>query len=353
MKNHIKIIVLITVLYTTFVEAQDYITELPKEKNQLFWLLKVKTEKIEQENFRTNDSTKVWKKITKNYFDPEGYLIKREIFDSSLTIPSLVNEYKYDENGNYTEYIRSGSLRELREYNEFGKITRTQFYNHGEITRTYFYKYDSFGNVLEVFIEFSSGMIDTSLITNYNYDYSVSPPPIISDTTYFREVDYFVVTISEFDSIGRCSKSKTFYPDSTYNYTTLFFYNDKNLFDSTIQYSNQGVEKDIRCYDESYRLTKIIDYSDTDSIQYIWNLNYDEKIFTTIDSLFKENNLDLTKISDFEKTGVILETLYQDENEIRAKIITKYYPIGLIKSLIRYDYTFERIENKYYEYEFY
>jgi len=341
------------VLYTIFAEAQDYIKELPYEKNQLFCLLNVKVETIKQENFNTTDTTNLRKKITKNYYNPSGYLIKKEIFDSSLTSPSLINEYRYDENGNYTEYIRNGSLRERREYDEFGKVICASYYNFGEISRTRYYKYDSFGNVVEVSTEYSSGKIDTSLITNYNYNYAISPPVIISDTTIFRELGDLDITISEFDSIGRCTKSLTFYPDSIYNHTTLFFYNDKNLFDSTIQYSNQGVEKYIRCYDESYRLTKTINYLGNDSIQYIWNLNYDEKIFTKIDSLFKENDLDLTKISDFEKTGVILETLHKDGNEIRTKIVTEYYPNGLIKNVTRYDYKFEKMGKKYYEYEFY
>lgn len=353
MKNHIKIIILITVLYTTFVEAQDYIPELPHEKNQLYCLLNVKVETILQENLIMTDSTKVWKKITKNYYNPFGYLIKKEIFDSSLTLPSLITEYMYDDHGNYTEYIRNGSLRERREYNEFGKITHTDYYNFGEITRTRLYKYDSFGNVIEVFTVYSSGKIDTSLITNYNYNYSVSPPVIISDTTYFRERDDLEITTCEFDSIGRINKSLTLHQDKIRNDTTFYYYNVKDLFDSTIHLYGDGITKYLRTYDSYGRLTKIINYSKTSSSPSIWNLSYDDKIFFTIDSLFQKNDLDLTKISKFEKTGVILETLHKDDNEIRVKIITEYYQIGLIKSLIRYDYKFEKIEKKFYEYEFY
>lgn len=334
-------------------KAQDYITELPKEKNQFFWLLKVKAETIQEENFRTTDSTKVWRKITKNYYDSNGYLIKKEIFDSSFTNPIEVREYKYDKDGNYTEFLLNGELRELREYNDSGKITHTYWYDDEETIGTYFHKYDSVGNEIEILNKHSSGRIDTFLITHYNYDYSVNPPLIKSDTSFYNEQNYREILISELDSIGRCTRLITLRSDSTYNHTTLFYYNERNLFDSTISYSNKGIRKYIREYDNHYRIIKTIHYRETDSIPYIRNYSYDDKIFMQIDSLFQKNNLDLTKNSDFEKTGVTLETSYKDEDEIRVKITTEYYPSGLVRYSTRYDNNFNKVAKNFYEYEFY
>ena len=352
-KSLLKLVKLSILILSNQCFPQEYITELPKEKNQLFWLLKVKVEIIQEENFRTTDSSMVWNKITKNYYDPGGYLVKKEIFDSSFTLPSLVNDYKYDKNGNYTEFFLNGKLRERREYNDFGKITHIYYYSYGNVSKTHFYKYDSNGNEIEILIKYSSGKIDTFVVTHYNYDLAITPPRIISDTTYFRELGNIEIFISESDSIGRCTKSIVLYPDSTYNYTTLYFYNDKNLFDSTIQYSNKGVEKYIRRYDKSYRLTKTMEYTNTDSNPYIWNFFYDDNIFITIDSLFQKNNLDLAKLSDFEMTGVVLETLQKGENEIRVKIITQYYSNGLLKNTVRLIDDGNKIEKKFYDYEYY
>jgi hypothetical protein len=316
-------------------------------------LLNVKVETILKENINTSDSFKIWKNITKNFYDPHGYLIKKEIFDSSVTRPSFLREYRYDENGNYTEFFLDGNLRERREYNEFGKIAYMYYYNYGKITRTNICKYDSLGNENEILTKYSSGRIDTFLITHYNYDYSVNPPLIKSDTTLYNEQNYRQIDISESDSIGRCIRVITLHSDSINNYTTLYYYNDRNLFDSTFQYSNNGFSKSIYEYDKYHRLKSNIYYSNTDSLPYIWNCSYDDKIFMTIDSLYKKNDFDLTKVSDFENTGVVLATLHKGENEILSKNITEYYPIGLIKSSAHYDFKFEKIEKKFYEYEFY
>ena len=77
--------------------SQDYIKELPKDKNQLFWLPKVKVEKIQEENFKTTDSLKYWGNITKNYYDPEGYLIKNteRFIHAENKIEKKFYEYEY------------------------------------------------------------------------------------------------------------------------------------------------------------------------------------------------------------------------------------------------------------------
>lgn len=342
-----------SIIICSFLLAQDYITELPKEKNLLYCLLKVKVETIQEEKIDTNDSSKIWKSLTKNYYDPNGYQIKKEIYDSSFTTPSVVREYNYDGKGNYTEFFINGKLRELREYNELGKVTDTYYYDFGELSRTLSYKYDPFGNEIEILKKYSSGNIDTFFIVHYNYDSTATPPRIISDTTFSREQYDRGITISEFDSIGRCKRSIVRYPESKWNYTTLFFYNDKNLFDSTIQYSSSGISKYIREYDKYFRLTRTLYYSEADSSPDIYNANYDDNIFMTIDSLFRKNDFDLTKISDFEKIGVTLETVPKGENEIRVKIMTQYYTNGLTKNILRYDYSFNQIEKNFYSYEFY
>lgn len=341
---------MVVIIYSS-AQAQEYITELPKEKNRLFWLLKVKIETIREENFKTTDSSKIWESITKNYYDPKGYLIKKEIYDSSSTTPSVVREYKYDEKGNYTEFFIDGKLRERLEYNELKKLINTNYYNYGELSKTFFIKYDQYGNEIEILKKYSSSNLDTFLITHYNYDYTVIPPRIISDTTFLRDQYDRGITISEFDSIGRCERFIATFPESKWNDTTLYFYNDKNLFDSTIQYSSSGISKYIRQYDKNYRLTRTLDYTKADSSPYIWDYNYDDKIFMTIDSLFQKNDLDLTKTTDFEKTGVVLETLHKGDDEIRVKIITDYYSNGLIKNSLRLNYTENIIEKKFYEYE--
>ena len=352
-KSFITKVVFLILILISLGFPQDYIKELPPQRNQLFCLLRVKIETIREENLKTTDSSKIRESTTKNYYDPKGYLIKKEVYDSSSTTPSVVREYKYDEKGNYSEFFINGKLRERREYNESGKITHIYYYNFGELSKTLLFKYDSFGNEKEIFTKYSSGRTDTNLIFYYNYDYTVTPPRIISDTTFSREQYDRGITISEYDSIGRCKRSITRYPESKWNYTTLFFYNDKNLFDSTIQYSSSGISKYIRQYDKNYRLTRTLDYNKADSSPYICNYVYDNKIFMTIDSLFQKNDYELTKISDFEKIGVTLETVPKGENEIRVKLMTQYYSNGLVKNTIRYDCDNNNIEKKFYNYDFY
>ena len=332
--------------------SQDYIPELPKDKNLLFALLKVKIEIIQQELLRGDDSSVVSKNKYKNYYDTKGFLIKKETFDSSFTIPSLVHEYIYNDKGLYTEFLLNGKLKERREYNETGKITHTYWYDD-EIFKTDFHNYDSFGNEIEILIKYSSGRIDTFLITRYNYDYSVNPPLIKSDTTFYKGQYYPQILISESDSIGRCTRLIALHSNSTYNHTTLFYYNDRNLLDSTIHFSNSGVSKYLREYDSYQRLIKTIDYMNNDSIPSIWHCGYDDKIYMTIDSLFQKNDLDQIKNSNFEKRGVKFESLYKGENEISVKITTEYYPNGLIKNTMRFNYRENKIEKKFYDYEFY
>jgi len=84
MKKHLFIFLLSILISISFLSAQNYIAELPQEKNQLFWLLRVKTETIKEKNFRVTDSTKVREKITKNYYDQRGYLNKKEILSSNI-----------------------------------------------------------------------------------------------------------------------------------------------------------------------------------------------------------------------------------------------------------------------------
>ena len=352
-KSFITKVVFLILILISLGFPQDYIKELPPQRNQLFCLLKVKVETIREEKINTKDSSKIWESLTKSYYDPKGYLIKKEIYDSSFSTPSAVREYKYDEKGNYIEFFIDGKIRERREYNKLGKITHIYYYDYGELSKTLLFKYDSFGNEKEIFTKYSSGRTDTNLIFYYNYDYTVTPPRIISDTTFSREQYDRGITISEYDSIGRCKRSITRYPESKWNYTTLFFYNDKNLFDSTIQYSSSGISKYIRQYDKNYSLTRTSDYNKADSSPYIYNANYDDNIFMTIDSLFRKNDFDLTKISDFEKIGVTLETVAKGENEIRVKIMTQYYSNGLVKNTFRYDYDDNKMEKKFYSYEFY
>jgi hypothetical protein len=350
---NIMIIILLILISSNLSFSQDYIRELPRGKNQLFALLKVKIETIHQELLRGNDSNVISKNINKNYYDTRGYLIKKEIFDSSFTTPNFVREYRYDENGLYTEFFLNGSLRERREYNDSGKLTYRYFFDNEIQRKTEVIRYDSLGSEIEILINYSSGKIDTFLLTRYNYDFSINPPKIISDTSFYNEYNYRKLIISELDSIGRCTRLIILHPENIRNDTTLFFYNDKNLFDSTISYSNKGTRKYIREYDNYYRLTKTIKYSNTDSSPNIWNYIYDDNIFMTIDSLFQKNELDLTEISVFEMTGVVLETLLKGENEIRIKIMTQYNSNGLIKNTFRYDYHLDKIEQKFYDYEYF
>jgi hypothetical protein len=331
---------------------QEFIYELSADdKNVVFESLKVRKEKLIGRIISVQDSVITPQSYTIHHFDSAGFVIRKDISRFSFNSTKSITEYKRNKKGLWTEIKSNGMLTALREYDNSEKLIIEKRYVRDDSYSTTFFSYDAFGNRSETITHYPSGRIDTTSLTFYNYDCSFTPPKIRSDTNYFND-NYKQKLITEYDSLGRGFKliTETFFDQSIDS--VFYYYNEKNLIDSTVRYNGSITVRFIREYDEHWRLTKTIWHDYIRSVEQSGKINYDDTIFFLIDSIYKSKNLDLIIESGYDMVGIKSSQSYTG-NELRNQYTIQYYPNGLIKKESRINYPFDKIEEKIYEYEFY
>jgi hypothetical protein len=243
-------------------------------------------------------------------------------------------------------------VRWLREYDDSGNLVLVERYEKFKLNLKSLYKYDSYGNCIAYIDENSSGKFDTICVTTYEYDFSFSPPKIKKEIYLYNHLNSEEKTIDEYDSMGRCIKSITKYYSDNSEDSLFYYYNEKNLLDSTIRFYSSFSEKLIQEYDEHWRLIKMIDYNYKYSTQYVSNFYYDDRIYFMIDSIYNSKNMDLPFENEYN-FGALKSMLTYKGKELLNQTTNEYYSNGLMKKETRIIYSSDRIEEKYYEYEFY
>ena len=354
MKKQFILITILTLFISSFSQAQDYLGDITLNyKNELFKILNVKKVIKKHKIIRTSDSVVVSKKFTIQYYDTSGFVTKKEEFDSLFNSPKSTFEYKRNENGLYTELYLNGKLREKKEYNDLNDLEYFYYFDEGKLSSTSRTVFDSLGNDIAHITTYSSGKIDTTSVSLYEYDYSFSPPKIKSENSIYIENNYIRKYISKYDSSGRCTKLITEYPYKSKRDSTFYYHDDKNHIDSTISFSNNKTKRFVTNYDTNWRELRSLQYNEADSITYMSVFTYNDSV-TKIRDMLVPFTGKIVPMTSFDLLNGIQKLQHYDRNQKLTflKEIT-YYANSLPKQEITLSYNFNRIEETNYEYEFF
>lgn len=316
-----------------------------ENKNQLFEVLGVKKQITQYHSVWMSDSI-ISESSQTLFFDSSGYVIKKEGFNSWSNPPKSVIEFERDKNGNIIQILSDAKLVESKSYNDSNKVIQWSFYKADTLFSTWNIKYDSLGNQLVLIAEYPSGKIDTSNVAFFEYNYRYTMPRLLKETQV-DDGDTSIYIYDEFERIKQVIHRYSSYTDSIMHFY-LGVYRD-----SSILYSQRGIEKLTREYDERLRCDRMISYNQSDSLLFDMIFEYDDYGIEIRDSIFIANDIEIPQKTYDEMMGEQIVSRVIVNGKVSFTKTTSYYPNGLLKQMIKTDYDQNRIEETYYEYEFY
>ena len=343
------IVFLQIVLICSFSFSQRMLPDRTIEfKNELFQELGVKKQFLYYKEFRLNDSVLNADRISTLHFDSDGYVMEKENFSSKFSKPSSVFEYRRNKKGNVIEILWNGKLVESKAYNDSNKITYWHYYVADTLFNSLIFNYDSLGNQIEELIKYPNGRIDTDFVYKYEYDYSFTKPLKKSIIDLNTGEKYYL----NYDSLGRVTKKTHFNSDGIKSDSSFYFYDDKNNTNSTIEYENGNIIKNITRYDDQRRPLLSIVYNKLDSMTYRFVSVYNNDKSSIIDSTSTKGKT-VVHIQQFDENGNKITEKMSENGETLYESSWEYFPNNLSKKYTRIDYKNKTIEETNYEYEFY